>query len=42
MLVIMALVTTFATTPLLHLVMRKRGFEDEPATVPMPTQERTL
>ena len=42
MLVIMALVTTFATTPLLHLVMRKRGFADEPATVPMPTQERSL
>jgi Kef-type K+ transport system membrane component KefB len=42
MLVIMALVTTFATTPLLHLVMRKRGFADEPTTVPMPTQERSL
>ncbi len=42
MLVIMALVTTFATTPLLHLVMRKRGFADEPATAAMPTQERAL
>lgn len=31
MLVIMALVTTFATTPLLHLIMGKRGFVDDPA-----------
>ncbi len=31
MLVIMALVTTFATTPILHVVMGKRGFADAPA-----------
>ncbi|MEC5384798.1 cation:proton antiporter [Uliginosibacterium sp. H3] len=31
MLVIMALVTTFATTPILNLIMGKRGFGDEPA-----------
>ena len=31
MLVIMALVTTFATTPILDLILGKRGFADEPA-----------
>jgi Kef-type K+ transport system membrane component KefB len=30
MLVIMALVTTFATTPVLHLIMGRRGLADEP------------
>jgi Kef-type K+ transport system membrane component KefB len=32
MLVIMALVTTFTTTPVLNLIMGKRGFADEPAS----------
>jgi Kef-type K+ transport system membrane component KefB len=31
MLVIMALVTTFSTTPVLDLLLGKRGFADEPA-----------
>ena len=35
MLVIMALVTTFATTPVLHLVMGERGFADAPARAPV-------
>jgi Kef-type K+ transport system membrane component KefB len=34
MLVIMALVTTFTTTPVLNLIMGKRGFADEPAAHP--------
>ena len=35
MLVIMALVTTFATTPILQLVLGDRGFADEPAPAPV-------
>jgi Kef-type K+ transport system membrane component KefB len=31
MLVLMALVTTFATTPALHLVLGHRGFEEQPS-----------
>jgi Kef-type K+ transport system membrane component KefB len=34
MLVLMALVTTFATTPILHLVLGERGFADAPAPSP--------
>ena len=34
-LVIMALVTTFATTPILQLVLGDRGFADEPAPAPV-------
>jgi Kef-type K+ transport system membrane component KefB len=34
MLVIMALVTTFSTTPMLHLIMGRRGLSDAPAGVP--------
>jgi hypothetical protein len=34
MLVIMALVTTFATTPVLNLVIGDRGFADSPAPAP--------
>jgi len=34
MLVIMALVTTFATTPILNLIMGKRGLADEPVAAP--------
>ena len=33
MLVIMALVTTFSTTPMLHLILGRRGLADAPATV---------
>jgi len=33
--VIMALVTTFATTPILQLVLGDRGFADEPAPAPV-------
>ena len=32
-LVLMALVTTFSTTPMLHLIMGRRGLADAPATV---------
>ncbi len=35
MLVIMALVTTFATTPILQLVLGDRGFADEPVAAPV-------
>jgi Kef-type K+ transport system membrane component KefB len=34
MLVLMALVTTFATTPILQLVLGERGFADAPAPAP--------
>jgi Kef-type K+ transport system membrane component KefB len=34
MLVLMALVTTFATTPILHVVLGERGFADTPAGQP--------
>jgi Kef-type K+ transport system membrane component KefB len=34
MLVLMALVTTFSTTPVLALALGKRGFADEPVTTP--------
>jgi hypothetical protein len=34
MFVLMALVTTFATAPLLRLVMGKRGFASDPDAVP--------
>ena len=37
MLVIMALVTTFATTPVLDLLLGKRGFADEPAPGTAPS-----
>jgi Kef-type K+ transport system membrane component KefB len=37
MLVIMALVTTFATTPILDLLLGKRGFADEPAQGTAPS-----
>jgi len=40
MLVIMALVTTFATTPVLHLVMGERGFADAPAPAPVDVGHR--
>jgi hypothetical protein len=35
MLVIMALVTTFMTTPILQLVLGDRGFADEPVAAPV-------
>lgn len=34
MFVLMALVTTFTTTPVLNLIMGKRGFADEPSPAP--------
>ncbi len=40
MLVIMALVTTFATTPILNLVMGERGFADAPARAPVDVGHR--
>lgn len=40
MLVIMALVTTFATTPILQLVLGDRGFADAPTTAPMGEARR--
>jgi Kef-type K+ transport system membrane component KefB len=36
MLVIMALVTTFSTTPALQLIMGRRGLADAPAAAPAP------
>jgi Kef-type K+ transport system membrane component KefB len=38
MLVLMALVTTFATTPILHAVLGERGFADAPAAAPADAQ----
>jgi Kef-type K+ transport system membrane component KefB len=38
MLVIMALVTTFSTTPILDLILGKRGFADMPAADPADLQ----
>ncbi|HEY0134481.1 MAG TPA: cation:proton antiporter [Nannocystis sp.] len=40
MLVIMALVTTFATTPVLNMVMGERGFADAPARAPVDVGHR--
>jgi Kef-type K+ transport system membrane component KefB len=40
MLVLMALVTTFSTTPVLNLIMRNRGLADAPAPVPNVARPR--
>jgi Kef-type K+ transport system membrane component KefB len=39
MLVIMALATTFSTTPMLHAIMGRRGLADAPAAVPAAARE---
>jgi hypothetical protein len=40
MLVIMAIVTTFATTPLLHLLTLRRPFVEEPVPIPVAAGEK--